>query len=161
MERADKNLTDMSPYGPGQVLDINTTSMKVTFVAHRGFAPDGSTIYYIATDASNPDAAKALGVLYVNKTGATTLSGAASDLFVFTNGIKGTGPMGYQASVASSNVGDQAYSPMWRINAVMWHDPSQARFLTMSSQINMEASNNLLTTQVAGFVVNCPFVQLS
>ncbi len=87
--------------------------MKVTFVAHRGFAPDGSTIYFIATDASFKKVADALGVTFVNKTGAALLSGASSDLYVFTNGIKGTGPMGFQASIASANVGDTAYSPLW------------------------------------------------
>ena len=159
MLREDKVLTDKSPYGPGQVLSIDTQNLKVTFVGHRGFAPDGSTIYYIATDASNPDVAKALGVLFVNKTGATTLSGASSDLFVFTNGIKGTGPMGYQASIAGANVGQPQYSPMWRINTVTWKDPVQAKFLTTTSDISMAASNGLLGTQIAGFVVNCPFVE--
>lgn len=161
MQRANTTLTDTSPYGHGQVLSISPDNKAVTFVAHRGFAPDGSTIYYIATDASNPDVAKALGVVYVNKTAAVTLTAAASDLYVFTNGIMGTGPMGYQASIASSNVGDALYSPMWRINAVTWHDASQAKFLTMSYQINMAASSGMLTTQIAGFVVNCPFVVIS
>ncbi len=85
MVREDKTLTDQSPYGPGQVLEIDTENKQVTFVAHRGFAPDGSTIYYIATDASSQDVANALGILFVNKTGPVTLSGASSDLWVFTN----------------------------------------------------------------------------
>jgi hypothetical protein len=160
MERADKALTDKSPYGPGQVLSIDTQKMQVTFVAHRGFAPDGSTIYYIATDASSQDAAKALGVTFVNKTAGTVLSGASSDLYVFTNGIKGTGPMGFQASIAGSNVGDTLYSPLWRINAATWKDPSMAKFLTTSGQISSEVSDGMLSTAVAGFVVNCPFVEV-
>ncbi|MDQ3872516.1 MAG: hypothetical protein M3258_02775 [Thermoproteota archaeon] len=160
MIRADKTLTDRSPYGPGQVLNIDTINRRVTLVAHRGFAPDGSTIYYIATDASNQDAAKALGVLLVNKTGQVTLSNASSDLWVFTNGIKGTGPMGYQASIAGSNVGDIQYSPMWRINTVTWNDPSNAKFLTIASEIASFASRGILSTQIAGFVVNCPIVQV-
>ncbi len=45
--------------------------MQVTFVAHRGFAPDSSTIYYIATDASVKKVADDLGVVFVNKTGLT------------------------------------------------------------------------------------------
>lgn len=73
-------LADKSPYGPGQVLKIDFQNLKIVFVEHRGFAPDGSTIYYIATDSSNLDVGKALGVLFVNKTGGTTLSGASSDL---------------------------------------------------------------------------------
>lgn len=160
MERADKTLTDKSPYGPGQVLSIDTQKMQVTFVAHRGFAPDGSTIYYIATDASSQDVAKALGVTFVNKTAGTVLSGASSDLYVFTNGIKGTGPMGYQASIAGSNVGDTLYSPLWRINAATWKDPSMAKFLTTSGQISSEVSDGTLDTAIAGFVVNCPFVEV-
>ncbi|MCI0557004.1 MAG: hypothetical protein MN733_00795 [Nitrososphaera sp.] len=158
--REDQNLTDKSAYGPGQVLEIDIENMEVTFVAHRGFAPDGSTIYYIATDASNPDVANALGVTFVNKTGATTLTGASSDLWVFTNGIKGTGPMGFQASIAGSDIGDDAYSPMWRIIAASWNVPSTARFLTASSEIGAAVSGGMLSTEVAGFVVNCPFVDV-
>jgi hypothetical protein len=160
MVREDKTLTDQSPYGPGQVLEIDTENKQVTFVAHRGFAPDGSTIYYIATDASSQDVANALGILFVNKTGPVTLSGASSDLWVFTNGISGTGPMGYQASITGSNIGDTQYSPMWRINTATWKDPSAAKFLTNASEIASFASGGMLSTEIAGFVVNCPFVEV-
>ena len=51
-ERSDKTLTDLTAYDGGQVLNIDIKKMQITFVGHRGFAPDGSTIYYIATDAS-------------------------------------------------------------------------------------------------------------
>ena len=160
MVRENKTLTDGSPYGPGQVLNIDIANEQVTFVAHRGFAPNGSTIYYIATDTSNQDVANALGVLFVNKTAPVTLSGASSDLWVFTNGIKGTGPMGYQASIAGSNIGDTQYSPIWRINTVTWNDASNAKFLTTASEITSFASGGMLSTQIAGFVVNCPFVDI-
>jgi hypothetical protein len=142
------------------VLDINTENMTMTFVAHRGFAPDGSTIYYIATDASVKEVANALGVIYVEKTNATLLTGAASDLWVFTNGISGTGPMGFQASIAGSDVGDAGYSPMWRITGTTWSDPSKAEFLTSAQQISSAVSGGMLTTEVAGVVVNCPFVEV-
>lgn len=160
MVREDKTLTESSPYGPGQVLEIDTENMMVTFVAHRGFAPDGSTIYYIATDASNQDVATALGVPFVYKTGLTTLSGASSNLWVFTNGIRGTGPMGYQASIAGSTVGEAQYSPMWRINAATWNDDSAAKFLTKVSEITDFVSRGTLRTEIAGFVVNCPVVEV-
>jgi hypothetical protein len=156
--RDDKTLTDDTPYGGGQVLDIDTEKMQVTFVAHRGFGPDGSTIYYIATDASKQDVADMLGVIFVERTGATLLSGSSSDLYVFTNGIKGTGPMGFQASIGSTNVGSEFYSPMWRIQATTWADPSSADFVTMTDQITSAGSKGALTTEVAGVIVNCPFV---
>jgi hypothetical protein len=159
--RSDKTLTDNTAYGGGQVLEIDTENMTVTFVAHRGFAPDGSTIYYIATDASNRDVANMLGVIFVNKTGVTNLSGASSDLYVFTNGIKGTGPMGFQASIAGSDVGDNAYSPLWRINAATWEVPSKSEFLSTLAEIGAAGTNGMLATELAGFVVNCPFVEVS
>ncbi len=158
--RENKTLTDNSPYGGGQVLDIDTKKMQVTFVAHRGFAPDGSTIYYIATDASVKKVADDLGVVFVNRTGSTLDSGSSSDLYIFTNGIKGNGPMGYQASIASTNAGDEAYSPLWRIQTETWKDPSQAQFLTSLEEITEHAKQGHLTTEVAGVVVNCPFVEV-
>jgi hypothetical protein len=133
--------------------------MQVTFVAHRGFAPDGSTIYYIATDASVKKVADDLGVIFVNKTGLTLVSGSSSDLYVFTNGIKGNGPMGYQASIASTNAGDEAYSPLWRIQTVTWKDPMQAEFLNLLKEITENAKQGHLKTEIAGVVVNCPFVE--
>jgi hypothetical protein len=159
-ERSDKTLTDMAAYGGGQVLNINTEKMQVTFVGHRGFAPDGSTIYYIATDASVEKVADALGVTFVNKTGSALLSGGSSDLYVFTNGIKGTGPMGYQASIAAANVGDLAYSPLWRIQATTWKDPSHAEFLALFAQITPAAQAGKISTNIAGVIVNCPFVDV-
>jgi len=157
--RENKTLTDESPYGGGQVIDIDTKKMQVTFVAHRGFAPDGSTIYYIATDASVKKVADNLGVIFVNKTGLTLVSGSSSDLYVFTNGIKGNGPMGYQASIASTNAGDEAYSPLWRIQTVTWKDPMQAEFLNLLNEITENAKQGHLKTEIAGVVVNCPFVE--
>ena len=38
--------------------------------------------------------------------------------------------MGFQASNASTNVGDKAYSPLQRMLATTWKDPSHAEFLT-------------------------------
>ena len=65
------------------------------------------------------------------------------------------------ASIAGSNVGDLQYSPIWRINAVTWKDPAAAKFLTMASEISAAASGGMLGTEIAGFVVNCPFVEVN
>ncbi|MEW6044836.1 MAG: hypothetical protein AB1608_11305 [Thermoproteota archaeon] len=158
--REDGNLTDESPYGGGQVLNIDTENMLVTFVAHRGFGPDGTTVYYIATDASSQEVADMLGVIYVEKIGNTLVSSAASDLYVFTNGITGSGPAGFQASIGSTQEGDEFYSPFWRIQMASWADPESAEFLTTLSQITEAASNEELVTQLGGFIVNCPFVEV-
>ncbi|MBA3284863.1 MAG: hypothetical protein H0U27_07365 [Nitrosopumilus sp.] len=157
--RQDKTINDTTPYGGGQILNVDTKDNIVTFVGHRGFAPDRSTIYYISTDASKMDVAGNLGVTFVNKTGYTLASETSSDLYVYTNGIKGTGPMGYQASICSSNTGDMAYSQMWKIQLVTWNQPSDAQFITKLNQLNSAASKGLINISLAGVVVNCPFVE--
>ncbi len=158
--RENKELADDTPYGGGQVLEIDTENMVVTFVAHRGFGPDGSTIYYIATDASSPEVAEMLGVIHVEKIGKTLASAASSDLYVFTNGIMGSGPAGFQASIGSTQDGDEFYSPFWRIQMATWADAESAPFLTTTAEITEAASNEDLTTALGGFVVNCPFVEV-
>jgi hypothetical protein len=159
--RENSELTDDSPYGGGQVLGIDTENLLVTFVAHRGFAPNGETIYYIATDASSQDVANMLGVIFVNKTQNTLVSSASSDLYVFTNGITGSGPMGFQASIGSTDAGDEFYSPLWRIQTATWNDAENAPFLTTTAEITEAASNGELTTALGGFIVNCPFVEVT
>ncbi|MGI9567622.1 MAG: DUF7482 domain-containing protein, partial [Nitrosopumilus sp.] len=159
--RENTHITDDDPYGGGQVTDIDTENMKVTFVAHRGFAPNGDTIYYIATDASVKEVADMLGVIHVPKVQETISNAASSDLYVFTNGLEGNGPMGFQASIGSTNAGDQFYSPLWRIQTATWADETSAEFLTMTSEISQAASSGNLDTGLAGFVVNCPFVEVN
>lgn len=66
--------------------------------------------------------------------------------------------MGFQASIASANVGDKAYSPLWRIQATTWKDPSRPDFLTSLARITSAAQAGKLSTNIAGVVVNCPFV---
>jgi hypothetical protein len=99
-------------------------------------------------------------VTFVNKTAAALLSGGSSDLYVFTNGIKGTGPMGFQTSIASTKVGDTYYSPLWRIQATTWKDPSHAEFLTRVTQITSASQSGNLSINIAGVVFNCPIVNV-
>ena len=152
------SITKSGAYGSAQVINIDTQNMKVIFVAHRGFAPDGSTIYYIATDASQKDPADMLGVVWVNATQATISTSSSADLFQFSNGIKGSGPLGFQSGVASSKAGDEFYSPMWRIQVVIWKDASMATVLENTHDLT--SKSDLTSTMSAGFVVNCPFFNL-
>lgn len=149
------SITESGDYGNAQVLNIDTQNMKVTFVAHRGFAPDGATIYYIATDASQKGPADALGVVLANTTQATFPTSSSADLYQFSNGIQGSGPLGFQPGVGTVKEGDQYYSPMWRIQVVTWKDPSMATVLENTHDITSKSDQT--TIMAAGFIVNCPF----
>ena len=60
--KEDKNVNDDTSYVGGQVLNIDTENMVVTMVTHRGWGPDGKTIYYIVTDATPEMPANMMGV---------------------------------------------------------------------------------------------------
>ena len=161
--KSDKTLTDETSYVGGQVLEINTDNMTVTFVAHRGFGPDGKTIYYIVTDATPSGPAEMMGVTVSPTLAKTLVSPAAVDLYQFTNGIKGSGPLGFQAGIAAAALGDENYSPLWRISIVTWKDPSNATVLETIADINAKKSSGDITVELArpmnsDHIVNCPFI---
>jgi hypothetical protein len=153
------NIHDETPYMGGQVLDIDTQKMIVTMVAHRGWGPDGNTIYYVVTDAAPKMPADMMGVPFVEADSQLVGKGAV-DLFQFTNGINGSGPMGFQAGIGAANPTDDNYSPMWLIQFIEWKDPSQARVLQTLSDIAIMQSSGAIKIMPAmdgKHVVNCPF----
>lgn len=155
------NITDESPYmGGGQVTNIDIANMTATFVAHRGWGPDGKTVYYIVTDAAPEMPANMMGVPFVPADDRLVGTPVAPDLFQFTNGINGTGPMGFQSGIGAANPDDENYSPMWKISFIEWKDPSQARVLENLNDINTMLQKGLITLTPAmegRHIVNCPF----
>ena len=162
--KEDKKLTDETAYGDAQVIDINTEKMTVTFVAHRGWGGvEGKTIYYIVTDATPSDPAAMMGVTNSPGNAKLIANAAAVDLFQFMNGIKGTGPMGFQAGIGASAPGDSNYSPMWRIFMIGWKDPSSAQLLETRGDIDFYQKEGKIDVGLArpmdsDHIVNCPFI---
>lgn len=163
MVKENKTLSDDTPYGGGQVLEINKDEMTVTFIAHRGWGPDGQTIYYIVTDATPSAPAQMMGVTNAPTSANLIANAAAVDLFQFSNGIKGSGPLGFQAGIASSAPGDETYSPMWRIYMIEWKEPDNAKVLETKADIDSFKSEDLISVNLArpmnsDHIVNCPFI---
>lgn len=163
MVKEDKTLTDETPYGGGQVLDIDLDEMTVTFIAHRGWGPDGRTVYYIVTDATPSGPANMMGVIPTDTSASLIANSAAVDLFQFMNGIKGSGPLGFQAGIAASAPGDANYSPMWRIFMIGWDDPQSAKLLETVADINALQEEGMISINIArpmdsDHIVNCPFI---
>ncbi len=161
--RADKTLADDTPYVGEQILEINLEKMTVTFVAHRGWGPDGRTMYYIVTDATPSGPASMMGVTNVPTLAKTLNSTAVVDQYQFTNGIKGSGPLGFQPDIASATLGDDTYSPLCRISIVTWNESAKASVLETIDDINAKKSTGDVTVELAkpmdsDYIVNCPFI---
>ncbi len=160
MIKENKEVNDETPYGEGQVTKIDLENMVATFVAHRGWGPDGSTIYYIVTDAAPEMPANMMGVVFAPSDEKLATTPVAVELTQFTNGINGTGPMGFQPGIGHAGPTDENYSPMWRINFAEWNDPTQAKLLETLFDLNDAQTKGLLAIAPAmegKHVVNCPF----
>ena len=161
--RSEKEITDEMSYGGGQIIEINEEELTVTFVAHRGWGPNGKTIYYIVTDATPSGPAETMGVVSSPTSANLIAHSGAVDLFQFKNGIKGTGPLGFQPGIAGAALGDTNYSPMWRIYLVTWNDTESAKILETKSDIDSFRADDLISVSIArptnsDHIVNCPFI---
>lgn len=156
-------ITDEMEYSGGQITEINQDDMTVTFVAHRGWGPDGRTIYYIVTDATPSGPAEMMGVTHSPSSANLITNPAAADLYQFNNGIKGSGPLGFQAGIAAAAPGDDNYSPMWRIFLIEWNNLDDAKILETISDLDWFRSEDKITISIArpmtsDHIVNCPFI---
>ncbi|GEM_PF-311778 len=154
MVRADRTTVDNMSYQGGQLLNIDTGAMQATFLAHRTFGPDGSAIYRIILDASVNDTASRMGIIYTNNTAAVAQSNASSDIFQFTNGIRGTGTNGWQPDIGSTSPGDMDYSPIEKVKQVSWTDPSKA--VLLQSTQDLQTHGDQIKVVDAGVVIDSP-----
>jgi hypothetical protein len=83
---------------------------------------------------------------------------ALANVYVFDNGLKGMGPLGFQADVFDNPPNTEGYSPLRRLNIVTWADPSKARELKSVSEIADAEKAGELSVAQPGVVVNMPFV---
>lgn len=126
-------------------------------------SPDGRTIYYIVTDATPVGPADMMGVIHTPTSASLITNPAAVDLFQFSNGIVGSGPLGFQPGIAAAAPGDRNYSPFWRIYIVEWFDPTQASVLETKTDIDSLQKEKKINVGIAkpmnsDHIVNCPFI---
>lgn len=80
------------------------------------------------------------------------------NVYVFTNGVQGAGPMGFQPDVFDSVPGDSAYTPLRQVNRVRWIDESTARLLNRVSDLLAAESAGEIEIEPSGIVVNMPIL---
>jgi hypothetical protein len=135
---------------------------KAELPAGKAYA-EGQEIFFVHTETSDAAVAEKLSkmmdspVIYVPSL-AKVSAEALANVYVFTNGVQGSGPFGFQADVFDSFPGMDGYSPLRRLNAVTWVDPGQARVLMAAADVLAAQVAGDLTIEQPGVVINMPFV---
>ena len=145
--------------GGGQLIEpVDTGGGKVTMKLHEAFP--GS--YYILTDASLGGPADMMNVPVSGPTWELNTHRATDKVWVFVNGVEGSGAMGFQPAVFGNQAGHPAWSPFWDHYALEWRDEGKAKLLTSANDIRslresgeLKEYNGVPPTHPQGFVVNC------
>ncbi|QMU54096.1 MAG: hypothetical protein GKS07_03735 [Nitrosopumilus sp.] len=161
--RPDKEVSDQMSHGGGQIIEINEDEMTAIFVSHRGWGPDGRTVYYIITDATPLGPAKTMGVVSSPTLANLITHSSAVDLYQFKNGIKGSGPLGFQPAIFGASSADVNYSPIWRIHLVEWDNVESAKILETRADIDAFYVDDMLSVSIArptnsDHIVNSPLI---
>lgn len=151
--------------GTGQLLEpVDVENRTVRMKLHEGYP--GSR--YILTDTSAIDRVEEMYIAPAASSWNTTKHNATDEVFVFANGLPGSGVMGYQPAVFRSPVDSLVSSPFWNHFTVRWLYEEHARLLRDSGEVydaiergELEKLNGLPQTHPNGFVVNCPIVVLA
>lgn len=160
----NRTISNDMEYTGEQIVNVDIDEMTVTFVAHRGWGPNGQTIYYIITDATPKGTADMMGVVNVPFSSSFVKSSFVSDQFQFVNGIKGSGPLGFQPIITDAVPGDSDnYSPFWRVYLVEWVDPKDAIILENKADIDVLKSQDAIIVSIArpmnaDYIINSPII---
>jgi hypothetical protein len=146
--------------GQGQLLKpVDVGRREVTFKLQQCFPGE----WYIVTDTSASPMAPMMRIPASPKTGPLTQAGATAKILVFGNGIRGSGPMGFQPSVVDSVPGNPVWSPLWDHFTFTWVEGRTPVVIhTQKELLDHERAGDLRRwpgtpdTQGQLFVVNCP-----
>ncbi len=127
---------------------------------------EGQKILFLHTETSDPGIAKILTDMMGSPVLVVPSLAKAPDemlarVYVFTNGLTGTGPLGplgFQPDVFENPPGDAGYSPLRKLVLVTWDDATYARLLTSAGEVEKAARNGDVTLEQPGVVVNMPMV---
>ncbi len=123
---------------------------------------EGGSVSFIHTETSDESVATMLTemmggpeVILVPEL-ADLPSSALADLYVFTNGLEGMGPFGFQQDIFDSIPGDAAYRPFRNVLLVAWNEGQSPRELRTVAQVQEAEADGEVTISEPGIVVNFP-----
>lgn len=139
------------------------TGIGYSVPAGRAYA-DGEEIRFTHTEISDPTTAVTLtnmmnSPVLVVPSLAQIPDSLLAAVYVFANGIKGSGPLKYQADVFDKPASSSDYTPLRRLYVVSWQDTTKAKILKSVTEIKAAESNNEITIEKKPVVINMPFIE--
>ncbi len=159
----EKNAALENGLDRGRSMQSMNSAASVTVPPVMGFY-SGQEILFIHTEASDQSVASMLTmmmgspVIFVPSLKDVPLS-SLGEVYVFTNGVAGNGPFGFQPDVFSSVPTDRDYTPLRTVKLVSWNDPSAARELHSVEEVKDAEAKGEMTVSNPGVVVNMPIVK--
>lgn len=128
----------------------------------KGYA-DGQEITFVHTESSSPKIAAILtgmtgSRVLVAPSLAQTPRHLLANVYVFTNGIRGDGPLHFQPDVFDSPPGTAGYRPLRELNLVARKEGQRARVLRSATSVKLAATRGEITIRPTGVVINMPML---
>ena len=128
----------------------------------RGFG-DGGELFFIHSEASDPKIAEMLSLMMGSPVITVPALAQApeamlADVYVFKNGLKGMGPLGFQPDIFDRLPGSEGYRPLRRLHLVTWKAGASPREFTSVEALMEAKSRGELTLERTDVVVNMPML---
>jgi hypothetical protein len=143
------------------MMKLTTTSAPVVIPLVKALY-DSKGVLFIITEVSDKTMRDQIGNFtgsLVNYEPNLTKSQDIGQLWIFKNGVKGPGLMGFQTNVLNSIPGDPHYTPLWKVNLVEWKTTSAPTILGSDDIIANAVKKGQITVTPTNVVINCPVVQ--
>ncbi len=146
----------------GCSVTLDTSIPYASIPAGRAYA-EGKEIFFSHTEVSDPGVAEKLTAMMKSPVIVVPSLADAPDsmlapVYVFTNGVAGKGPLGFQPDVFAFPPGSEGYTPLRKITFVTWVDGATAKELMAESEILTAVESGDISLEVSNVVVNMPFM---
>jgi len=150
----------MEEVAPGSVLRLSRANVPAIIPLHQGYY-DGGSVYFIVTDASDQKHADIVTEQQGWKVELAPLlanapEAALSPVYIFKNGVEGSGVHGFQSEVFSSTPAQEDYSALTSHVHVMWNDDATPEVLDSKDAILDAQANDMVTFTEPEVVMNMP-----
>ena len=155
------NSTTSGTAAGASMMKLTTTNAPVVIPLVKALY-DSKGVMFIITEVSDKTMRDQIGNFtgsLVNYEPNLTKSQDIGQLWIFKNGVKGPGLMGFQTNVLNSIPGDPHYTPLWKVNIVEWKTTSTPTILGSDDIIANAVKKGQITVTPTNVVINCPVVQ--